>query len=55
MPEIGEQTPLNPLYPIKPTKPTQRRERPKPLDEKPERKPKQRPTDDGKPHVDEYA
>lgn len=57
MPEIGEQSPLNPLYPVNPAKPPLRRERPKPADEKPNRKPKQRPDedDDGKPHVDEYA
>ncbi|MCU7852636.1 MAG: hypothetical protein KZQ80_10525 [Candidatus Thiodiazotropha sp. (ex Monitilora ramsayi)] len=57
MPEIGEQSPLNPLYPVNPAKPPLRREKPKPTDEKPQRKPKQNPKDedDGKPHIDEYA
>ncbi len=57
MPEIGEKTPLNPLYPVNPVKPPLRREKPKPVDEEPQRKPRrqQDDEDDGKPHIDEYA
>lgn len=57
MPEIGEKTPLNPLYPVNRVKPPMRRERPKPVDEEKQRKPRRHPEekDDGKPHIDEYA
>ena len=57
MPEIGDKTPLNPLYPVNRVKPPMRRERPKPVDEERQRKPKRHPEeqDDGKPHIDEYA
>ena len=57
MPEIGDNTPLNPLYPVNPVKPPLRREKPKPVDEEPRRKPQreQQDEDDGKPHIDEYA
>jgi hypothetical protein len=57
MPDIGEYKPLNPLYPVNRVKPPLRREKPKPVNEETQRRPKREPNDedDGKPHIDEYA